>query len=65
MAACRWERARILQGRPAPGSELTEEFNPLEAGLYQEVSLAKVSSQLCDNPNRLWAHSGCRRGSRG
>ena len=36
-----WEIARIIAGRPIPGSELTEEYNPLEAGLYGAVSLNK------------------------
>lgn len=36
-----WEAARVLEGRPAPGSELTEQYNPLEAGLYRAVSLNK------------------------
>ncbi len=36
-----WERLRIEQGRPAPGQELTEDFNPLEAGLWQTISLSK------------------------
>jgi len=36
-----WERQRILSGRPKAGVELTEEHNPLEAGLYHAVSLAK------------------------
>jgi tRNA-modifying protein YgfZ len=36
-----WEQLRIAQGRPAPGHELTEEVNPLEAGLWQTISLSK------------------------
>ncbi|GFR51329.1 hypothetical protein Agub_g13694, partial [Astrephomene gubernaculifera] len=36
-----WEAARILAGRPTRGSELTEDYNPLEAGLYDAVSLNK------------------------
>lgn len=36
-----WERQRILQGRPAAGRELTLEVNPLEAALYDAVSLGK------------------------
>jgi hypothetical protein len=41
MGAEDWERARILLGRPAPGAELTADFNPLEAGLYSAVSVTK------------------------
>lgn len=36
-----WQMARVLAGRPAPGAELTEDFNPLEAGLYHAVSVQK------------------------
>jgi tRNA-modifying protein YgfZ len=36
-----WERLRIEQGRPMPDRELTEEFNPLETGLWQSISLSK------------------------
>ncbi|WP_035994740.1 YgfZ/GcvT domain-containing protein [Leptolyngbya sp. KIOST-1] len=36
-----WQQLRIRQGRPAPGHELTEEYNPLEAGLWQSVSFDK------------------------
>lgn len=36
-----WEAARLVAGRPAPGSELTDDFNPLEAGLYHAVSVSK------------------------
>ncbi len=36
-----WEILRVEQGRPAPGRELTEEFNPLEAGLWGAVSFNK------------------------
>ncbi|MEB3291857.1 MAG: folate-binding protein [Synechococcales bacterium] len=36
-----WERLRIEQGRPAPGHELTEDYNPLEAGLWQTISFNK------------------------
>lgn len=35
------EAWRILRGLPAPGHELTEDFNPLEAGLHEAVSFAK------------------------
>jgi tRNA-modifying protein YgfZ len=36
-----WERLRIEQGRPMPGHELTEDYNPLEAGLWQTISFNK------------------------
>ncbi|KAJ7547794.1 hypothetical protein O6H91_08G104800 [Diphasiastrum complanatum] len=36
-----WERLRILQGRPAAGKELTDEFNVLEAGLWNTISTSK------------------------
>jgi folate-binding protein YgfZ len=35
------EAWRILSGLPAPGHELTEEYNPLEAGLYAAISFTK------------------------
>ena len=36
-----WEHLRILQGRPAPDKELTEDYNPLEAGLWHTISFDK------------------------
>jgi hypothetical protein len=36
-----WEVLRILQGRPVPEAELTEDYNPLEVGLWQTISLNK------------------------
>lgn len=36
-----WERWRIQQGRPRPGAELTEDYNPLEAGLWHTLSFDK------------------------
>ncbi|MEM6451797.1 MAG: folate-binding protein [Cyanobacteria bacterium P01_D01_bin.105] len=36
-----WEALRLQQGRPAPGAELTDEDNPLEAGLWDSVSFEK------------------------
>lgn len=36
-----WENLRIRQGRPAPDRELTENYNPLEAGLWQTISFDK------------------------
>lgn len=36
-----WQRLRIEQGRPMPGAELTDDYNPLEATLWQAVSFDK------------------------
>ncbi|WP_392531012.1 YgfZ/GcvT domain-containing protein [Nostoc sp. C117] len=36
-----WDVLRILQGRPAPDAELTDDYNPLEAGLWQTISFNK------------------------
>jgi folate-binding protein YgfZ len=36
-----WEQLRIEQGRPSPDRELTEDYNPLEAGLWQTISFNK------------------------
>lgn len=36
-----WQTLRIRQGRPQPGTELTEDYNPLEAGLWRAVSFTK------------------------
>ncbi|MCZ2207458.1 folate-binding protein [Cylindrospermopsis raciborskii] len=36
-----WEMLRISQGRPAPDAELTDDYNPLEVGLWQTVSFNK------------------------
>lgn len=36
-----WEQLRIHQGRPKPDQELTEDYNPLEAGLWQTISFDK------------------------
>ncbi|MEO1093356.1 MAG: folate-binding protein [Cyanobacteria bacterium J06638_28] len=36
-----WQQLRIEQGRPAPGTELTDAYNPLEAGLWHTISFDK------------------------
>lgn len=36
-----WEQLRIEQGRPVPDRELTDDYNPLEAGLWQTISFDK------------------------
>jgi tRNA-modifying protein YgfZ len=37
----RFEQLRIEQGRPMPGFELTDDYNPLDAGLWNTVSFNK------------------------
>lgn len=41
MGTAAWEAARIQDGRPVAGKELTEQHLPLDAGLYHAVSLNK------------------------
>jgi tRNA-modifying protein YgfZ len=36
-----WQTHRVQQGRPMPGQELTEDYNPLEAGLWHLISFNK------------------------
>lgn len=36
-----WQQLRVEQGRPLPGTELTEDYNPLEAGLWGAISFEK------------------------
>jgi tRNA-modifying protein YgfZ len=36
-----YDRLRIEQGRPMPGLELTEDYNPLDAGLWDTISFNK------------------------
>lgn len=36
-----WQQLRIAQGRPMPEQELTNDYNPLEAGLWKAVSFDK------------------------
>jgi len=36
-----WNQLRIQAGRPQPGAELTEDYNPLEAGLWHTISFDK------------------------
>ncbi|MEL6815350.1 MAG: folate-binding protein [Cyanobacteria bacterium J06598_3] len=40
-SAEQWELLRVQQGRPMPNHELTDDDNPLEAGLWQSVSFEK------------------------
>lgn len=36
-----WNQLRIQTGRPQPGTELTEDYNPLEAGLWHSIAFDK------------------------
>jgi len=36
-----WEQLRVQQGRPAPDHELTEDYNAVEACLWQAISINK------------------------
>lgn len=36
-----WEQLRVEQGRPLAGAELTDDYNPLEAGLWQTIAFDK------------------------
>jgi tRNA-modifying protein YgfZ len=36
-----WECLRVAQGRPKPDAELTEDYNPLEVGLWETISFTK------------------------
>jgi tRNA-modifying protein YgfZ len=53
-----WEQLRVLQGRPMPGSELTEDYNPLEAGLWHTVSFNKGCYIGQETIARLNTYSG-------
>jgi hypothetical protein len=52
MGVAGWERARVLAGRPAVDSELTDLYNPMEAGLCSAVSVTKVLYFL--GPRTIW-----------
>ncbi len=41
MSEALWDELRVAQGRPVADRELTEAYNPLEAGLWSTVSFAK------------------------
>jgi tRNA-modifying protein YgfZ len=36
-----WEALRVVQGRPYPDRELTQDYTPLEAGLWHTVHFEK------------------------
>ncbi|XP_073022900.1 putative transferase At1g60990, chloroplastic [Primulina eburnea] len=58
MGANAWETLRILRGRPAPGKELTDEYNVLEAGLWRGVSLNKGCYKGQETISRLVTYDG-------
>ncbi|KAF9610232.1 hypothetical protein IFM89_021425 [Coptis chinensis] len=58
MGANAWERFRIFQGRPAPDRELSDEFNVLEAGLWNAVSLNKGCYKGQETISRLITYDG-------
>lgn len=53
-----WEQLRVCQGRPLPGRELTDAYNPLEAGLWSAVSLHKGCYIGQETIARLHTHRG-------
>lgn len=58
MGASAWERLRVLQGRPAAGKELTNDFNALEAGLWSAVSVDKGCYKGQETISRLITYGG-------
>lgn len=58
MGRTTWERLRVIQGRPAPGKELTKDFNVLEAGLRMAVSLDKGCYKGQETISRLITYNG-------
>lgn len=53
-----WEQLRIYDGRPTPGAELTEDYNPLEAGLWHTISFDKGCYIGQETIARLNTYSG-------
>ncbi len=53
-----WEQLRIHDGRPTPGAELTEDYNPLEAGLWHTISFDKGCYIGQETIARLNTYSG-------
>lgn len=53
-----WEQLRIQQGRPVPERELTDEYNPLEAGLWKTISFNKGCYIGQETIARLDAYKG-------
>ncbi|GMY05169.1 putative transferase At1g60990, chloroplastic [Fagus crenata] len=58
MGSNAWEKLRVLQGRPAPQKELTNEFNVLEACLWNSISLNKGCYKGQETISRLITYDG-------
>ncbi|CAN1288268.1 Putative transferase At1g60990, chloroplastic [Linum perenne] len=58
MGSNAWEKLRVIEGRPAPGKELTNEFNVLEAGLWNSISLNKGCYKGQETIARLVTYDG-------
>lgn len=58
MGSNAWERLRIFRGRPAPGKELTAEYNVLEAGLWNSISMNKGCYKGQETIARLITYDG-------
>ncbi|CAN6584534.1 unnamed protein product [Malus baccata var. baccata] len=58
MGSNAWEKLRIFQGRPAPQKELTNEYNVLEAGLWNSISLNKGCYKGQETIARLITYDG-------
>ncbi|KAJ4832582.1 hypothetical protein Tsubulata_030783 [Turnera subulata] len=58
MGSNAWEKLRVTQGRPAPGKELTNEFNVLEACLWNSISQNKGCYKGQETIARLITYDG-------
>ncbi|XP_020211151.1 putative transferase At1g60990, chloroplastic [Cajanus cajan] len=58
MGSNAWNKLRIIRGRPAPGMELTNEFNVLEACLWSSISLNKGCYKGQETISRLITYDG-------
>lgn len=58
MGSNAWNKLRVIQGRPAPGMELTNEFNVLEACLWNSISLNKGCYKGQETIARLITYDG-------
>ncbi|CAH8387295.1 unnamed protein product [Eruca vesicaria subsp. sativa] len=58
MGSVALEKLRIIQGRPAPERELSKEYNVLEAGLWNSISLNKGCYKGQETIARLITYDG-------